>query len=135
MKSKQPIQLTRAMIIFLALFLFSPVYSVYNLQIQTEESNRSKIVLEGMLRQGGLRSGTDPIVVEIQDKVMLITFQKDVGNINISMTNESGENVYTNTVNSAGLPSFNIFLTHLPAGNYTISFSNERGMMWGEFIL
>ncbi len=130
MKATQ-LTLTRAIIIFSALFLFTAAHSVENRHNQT----RSKIALEGELKRGGLRSGTDPIVVEIENKIMFVTFQNNVDNINISITNESGENVYSNTVNSAGLPSFNIYLTHLPAGNYTISFSNERGMMWGEFIL
>ena len=132
MKTTQFNQLMRATVFLFTLILFFPLFSA---TIHSQSQTRSKIHLKGLFQEGGLRSGTDPIVLELQEKIMYIAFQKDVGNVYISVTNESGANVYVNTVNSAGLPSFTVFLTHLPAGCYTISFSNEKGVMWGEFLL
>ncbi len=95
----------------------------------------SKIDLKGDYdnKGGGFRSGTDPIVAELQGNMLFIRFQKDVGTLQVTVTGPQGNNVYTTFVNTAAQATLSTPLAGLPTGNYTVTFSNERGMMWGEF--
>lgn len=95
----------------------------------------SKIDLKGKLedRGSGFRSGTDPVVVELQGgNTLLVLFQKDVGMLQVAVIGPQGQ-VYTAEVNTGTSSALTIPLAGLPAGNYSVSFSGEAGMMWGEF--
>lgn len=114
--------------------LYSTAYTATSDETNTTQQT-SKLDLQGELRskESGFRSGTDPIVAELQNAMLLIRFQKDVGVLRVTITGPQGNNVYTTFVNTATQTTLDIPLTGLPTGSYTITFSNERGMKWGEF--
>ena len=121
------------------MFLISGTYTESHSATRTNEVNAikgtGKIDLEGDLdNKGGLRSGTDPIVAELQGNVLLVLFQKDVGTLQVTVTGPQGV-VYATSVNTQTPNSLSIPLMGQPAGNYTITFANQEGMMWGEFEL
>lgn len=93
------------------------------------------IILEGKFKTGGLRSGTDPIIAVIQDELIVIRFQKNLGLMNITINGPSGV-TFNTTVNTDAAPyTLSIPIDDLPAGIYTILFSNQLGEMQGSFIL
>ena len=92
------------------------------------------IILQGQLKTGGFRSGTDPIVVEQQEGALFVRFQKNVGLLQVSVTGPQGE-VYATAVDTRSPSALTVPLSGLPQGNYTITFGNDNGMMWGEFLL
>ena len=99
-----------------------------------EITERDTIDLIGKLDSGQLRSGGDALSAEIVGNTLLVTFNSNVGNVSVCIKNNSGNTVYSTTVNSnsgyAVIP-----LSGLPSGTYTITFSNGNGAMWGQFIL
>ena len=114
-------------------FLYATAFTA-SYQTNTTQQT-SKIDLKGDLKEkGGFRSGTDPIVAELQGNMLFIRFQKDVGTLQVTVTGPQGQ-VYTAEVNTGTSSALTIPLAGLPAGNYTITFGNENGMMWGEFML
>lgn len=122
-------------LLFLSFFL-SFVNAKEHLSIyQNEQSSTSKIALDGEFKKGGLRSATDPIIVDLRGKSLYIIFQENVGTVRLTITNDMGEDVYTANVNSVSQNSLIVHLMHLSSGMYTLSFVNEKGCMWGEFIL
>lgn len=94
----------------------------------------SRINLKGGLSKGGFRSGTDPIVVAQQSNALFVRFQKELGVLQVTITGTQGQ-VYATSVKTATQSAITIPSTGMPAGNYTILFANEHGMMWGEFTL
>ncbi|MDO5665403.1 MAG: DUF3244 domain-containing protein [Bacteroidia bacterium] len=100
-----------------------------------EQNSSNKIKMQGNIKtRGGFRSGTDPIVVEQQGTTLSILFQKDVAILLISIIGLQGE-VYVATVDTSTQSTLIVPLAGLPTGNYTITFNNERGMIWGEFMI
>ena len=100
-----------------------------------EQSNSNKIELRGEVGPpSDLRSGTDPIVVEQQGNVLIVRFQQEVGVLQVSVAGAPGQ-VYAASVDTAVETVITIPMAGLPAGSFTITFSNERGMMWGNFTL
>jgi hypothetical protein len=73
------------------------------------------------------------ISVEKQSDFILVRFQRHVGVIQVTITNEWREQVFDEIVNAAAQPFLTISLMGLPAGNYEIRFSNERIELSGEF--
>ena len=106
--------------------------TMYAVNEQQNNASGTTIKLEGQLRTGGLRSGTDPIVAELQGNMLSIRFQKDVGVLQVTVTGPQGE-VYATAVNTEMPSVLSVPFAGLPSGNYTVTFSGERGMMWGEF--
>lgn len=116
---------------FILFFAQSATFaSIPDIQAITETD---PINLRGEFRTGGLRSGGDVITAEIQDGVILALFHKDIGNLLITITNEAHGTVYEVTVNTSVQQQVLIPLAGLPLGTYTITFSNGRGEMCGEF--
>ena len=113
-------------------FMYATSHKAASNEIQ--DKTTSKIVLEGKLQSkgSGFRSGGDPIIAELQESTLFLLFQRNVDVLQVTITGIHG-NVHTTFVNTATQTTLNIPLAGLPTGNYTISFSNERGMMWGEF--
>lgn len=91
------------------------------------------IILEGELDTGSIRSSGDAIMAEVQGNVIMALFHKDVGNLLVTLTNGVGDTVYEATVNTSIQEQAFIPLSGLPSGIYTITFSNERGAMCGDF--
>lgn len=113
--------------------LYATTYSTAGNETNTTQQT-SRLDLKGELRskESGFRSGTDPIVAELQGNMLSIRFQKDVGVLQATVTGPQGQ-VYATAVNTEIPSVLSIPLLGLPTGNYTVTFSNERGMMWGEF--
>ena len=98
---------------------------------QTMEST-DQIILDGKLENpGGFRSGGDPIIVEQQINALFIFFQKNVGLIQVTITGSQGL-VYSTTVDTSAPSTLTVSLAGFPSGIYTITFSNENGLMSGE---
>lgn len=112
----------------------------FNLAISGDEIDRKleetpEIVLQGRFNTDGLRSGGDVITAEIQNGIIMGLFHKDVGNLLITITDGVCKTVYEVTVNTSVQQQVLIPLRGLPSGEYTITFNNESGKMWGDFNL
>ena len=101
--------------------------------VSVESETGSIIDLEGDLRKGGLRSGGDPITAEQFDSYIAVTFNMNLGDIDISITDNMNDQLYNVSVNTLVQQQVNIPISGLAAGCYTITFSNWRGMMDGCF--
>lgn len=94
--------------------------------------NADQILLEGKLENsGGFRSGGDPIIVEQQDNALFIFFQKNVGLLQVTITGSQGL-IYSTSVDTSAPSTLTVSLEGFPSGFYTITFSNEIGIMQGE---
>jgi len=100
---------------------------------KANKTSDSEILLRGELESGGFRSGGDAITAEVQGNVIMALFHKDVGNLLITLTNNTGGQVYETVVNTSVLQQALIPLSGLPAGVYSIPFSNSLGAMYGDF--
>lgn len=121
--------------LFAGILFFPAVYAMTPYAIPNETNAKrstTQIVLKGEIREGGFRSGTDPIIVEQQGQILYIKFQKDVGILFVTITGAHGI-VYSAQVNTSTSILLSIPLENISSGNYTISFNNENGMIWGEF--
>ena len=117
-------------IVFFSLFAFqSQAIEIPSTIAETEDP----IFLEGLLQTGDLRSGGDVITAELQDGVIMALFHKDVGSLLVTITDEAHGTVYETTVNTSVQQQLLIPLSGVPFGTYTITLSNERGEMRGEF--
>jgi hypothetical protein len=119
--------------IILALFAIILSFTISG-EENTNETNDSEILLRGELDSGGFRSGGDPVVAELQTSMLLILFQKDVGKLQVTISDIQGQ-IYAMLINTELLSELIIPILGLPNGNYTITFSNEKGMIWGEFSI
>ncbi|WP_160150091.1 DUF3244 domain-containing protein [Parabacteroides sp. Marseille-P3160] len=106
---------------------------IFLLPENTEITETDPIDLEGKFNTGGLRSVVDPIIAQKQGNVIYITFIKQLGDILIALTDSENNQVYNVTVNTSVQQELIIPLSGLPEGVYTITFSNEKGMMYGDF--
>lgn len=98
-------------------------------------ANSNKINLEGEFRTGSVRSAADPIIAFLEGTSQIaVHFNTNIGNVAISITDQSGNVVYSDTVNSQ-VGSVSIPLSQLTSGNYTIHFTNNHGNMWGDFLI
>ncbi len=127
----------RERILFLMTIALVSLHGAAGFSFSHETSGIQKsnpIILQGELKTGGFRSGTAPIVVEQQEVALLVRFQKNAGLLQVTVTGPQGE-VYAAVADTATPSVLTIPLSGLPPGNYTITFGNENGMMWGEFLL
>lgn len=106
---------------------------IFLLPENTEITETDPIDLEGKFNTGGLRSVVDPIIAQKQGNVIYITFIRQLGDILIALTDSENNQVYNVTVNASIQQELIIPLSGLPEGVYTITFSNEKGMMYGDF--
>ena len=116
---------------------FFPVTASNEINHFTESEKVTKtdpIELKGNLQSSQLRSGGDALYAEIVGNTLLVTFNRNIGNLSVCIKNNFGNAVYSTTVNSnsgyAVIP-----LSGLPSGTYTITFSNGNGAMWGQFSI
>lgn len=91
------------------------------------------IDLRGEFRTGGLRSGGDAVIAEVQGNVIMAMFLQDVGNLEVTLTNSMGDTVYEATVNTSVQQQVFIPLSGISSGLYTITFGNNLGSMYGNF--
>ncbi|MDN5292036.1 MAG: hypothetical protein PWQ06_2275 [Anaerophaga sp.] len=100
---------------------------------KANKTSDSEILLRGELESGGFRSGGDVVTAEMQGNVIMALFHKDVGNLLVTLTNSTGEQVYEILVNTSVYQQALIPISGLPAGVYSITFSNGLGTMYGDF--
>ena len=98
-------------------FLYAAAYTT-SYQTNTTQQT-SKIELKGDYDNKG-------------GNTLLVLFQKDVGVLQVTVTGLQGE-VYATAVNTEMPSVLSVPFAGLPSGNYTVTFSGERGIMWGEF--
>lgn len=119
-------------LLFIPITFGATYYAAHN-EMTTEQSS-STVDLHGRFIKGGLRSGTDPIIVDQQDNSLVILFQNDVGVLHVTITGTQG--LVYNTLVDTSIPSTLIIpLVNFPSGNYTIVFNNEYGTMQGNITL
>ena len=128
------------LILFLAFLLPCVIYGSLNSFSWLEKDKTDSIELKGALNPSkGIRSANlilTPITAERQGNIIVVLFKESMGNIQISITNEMGEEVYFQKVNTSMQYQVTIPLLGLPSGSYTIIFSNDRGgMMYGDFMM
>ena len=117
--------------------LFFPVsvnFEVFALHDSKEILESEPIFFEGDLYLGpGLRSGGKVVMAEVQGNVILALFHKDVGNLLVTISDDSGNTVYEATINTSVQQQVFIPFSGLSSGIYTITFSNNFGSMYGDF--
>ena len=89
--------------LFAGTLFFPATYAVtpYATSNETNEiQGTTQIDLKGEIREGGFRSGTDPIIVEQQGQILYIKFQKDVGILFVTITGAHGM-VYSAQANTS----------------------------------
>ena len=128
------------LILFLVFLLPCVIYGSLNSFSWLEKDKTDSIELIGALNPSkGIRSANlilTPITAERQGNIIVVLFKESMGNIQISITNEMGEEVYFQKVNTTAQPQVTIPLLTLPIGSYTIIFSNDRGgRMYGDFMM
>ena len=128
------------LILLLGLLLPCVIYGSLNSFSSMEKDKTDIIELKGdfnqpkEIRAANFRSTT--ITAERQGDIIVVLFKEALGNIQISITNEIGEEVYFQKVNTLMQPQVAIPLVGLPRGSFTIIFSNDRGgMMYGDFMM
>lgn len=123
---------------FLLIFCLS-FFSSYPMQfsnVLVKGQSTKTINLYGDLASGpGLNSVVKPtIIAELEGDSVSLLFQKNVGVLKITITNEQGV-VILSDIDTTDTYSFNLSLSGSPKGLYTITLSNEQGKMWGIFEL
>ena len=128
------------LILLLGLLLPCVIYGSLNSFSSMEKDKTDIIELKGDLNQPKeirvANFGSTIITAERQGNIIVVLFKESLGNIQITITNEMGEEVYFQKVNTTAQPQVTIPLLTLPRGSYTIIFSNDRGgMMYGDFMM
>ncbi|MDR0334187.1 MAG: DUF3244 domain-containing protein [Dysgonamonadaceae bacterium] len=116
----------------LGMFFVSAAHNLAAYNEVSTDSNSRDIPLKGEYEDQSFRKG-DFISVKKQSDFILTRFQRHVRVIQVTITNEWGEQVFDEIVNAAVQPFLAISLMELPEGNYEIRFSNERIELSGEF--
>ena len=124
---------------FLLFILSTSTFSLYSInesksELIMDDSSGSQIILEGDLIAGSIRSRSTikALSAELQNDVIWVTFNYNVGNVEVSIIDDSGNTVYSSVLNSDS-GSASISISSLSVGIYTITFSNGTGSMWGDF--
>ena len=115
--------------------------AAYNDASSTNSSR--EIPLQGCVeRPGQMRSdiismaaNMPPITAEQQSDVIFAHFHRDIGVVQVTITNEFGTVEFTAIIDSATQPILAISLMGLPPGSYVITFNSENGELSGKFVL
>ncbi len=111
------------------------------------QSSQEEIILRGDLikpitprivskaRVASVAVATSPITAKLVGSGIEVLFSGLQGNMTISITDEFGNEVHREIVNSSSQYYVYIPLFDIPKGVYTIAFSNKDGVMYGEFEL
>jgi hypothetical protein len=116
----------------LGVLFVSATHSLTAYNEVSTNSNSRDIPLKGEYKDQSFRKG-DLISVEKQSDFIFTYFQRHVEVIQVTITNEWGEQVFDEIVDAAVQPFLTISLMGLPKGNYVIAFSNKRIELSGEF--
>ena len=112
-------------------FFFMPcvqtnVFASGNKELCTVASS-SKVYLKGSLSTPTTRSVFQPIEVFQEDKTLMIYYLCELGEIEISLSNEQGSIVYSKKVSISKSTQTLIRLNDFSSGNYTIKLKNVEG--------
>lgn len=77
--------------------------------------------------------GPNAIVAGASDDAIYIGFNEDLGNVNISIYNGTGNLVYSTVVNTSVQSVVLIPFQNFTSGTYTIELSNATGYVEGDF--
>ncbi len=88
------------------------------------------IVLHGTLMFG---INPNAIIAGASDDAVYIGFNEDLGNVNISIYNGTGNLVYSTVVNTSVQPVVLIPFQNFASGTYTIELNNATGYAEGDF--
>jgi len=126
----------RLVTLLLCIGLFSAMAEIVQapITVANQAAAEEKIDLKGDIDPIRPRRGAAPITAFISGHVVTAYFNIDIGNVTIAITDQYDNTVYSSVVDSSS-GSTTISLATLPAGTYTITFSNSDGAMWGDFVL
>jgi len=119
--------------LFLSL-LFIGLFATVNSSVE----GLKEICLIGELDPTDARAYVPPsITAEQSDNAVLVNFTKALGTVNVIVTSETGEIVYSTAVNVAGASQFSIYTGDFAAGIYLLEFTKtgSKGQVRGEFIV
>ena len=108
-------------------FEITPIYQNDN---GDPPAGYEKIILLGDLM---LNSGPNAIVAGASDDAVYIGFNEDLGNVNISIYNGTGNLVYSTVVNTSVQPVVIIPCQYFASDTYTGELSNATGYAEGDF--
>ena len=99
--------------------------------VAKQDEPEGKIVLMGNLSIPD-RSASNPIQVTLCDNALQISFNADLGSVNIVVSGAGGT-LYDNTVSAYEGGNVQISLTGVAAGSYTLMVSSSYGNLFGGF--
>ena len=95
--------------------------------------NADDIDFSGTFPTGSTRSLITPIQAFVNDQTLEVDFNSTVGNVVVSIYDETGNVVYQQSVNgTAGQPLL-IDVSSFDAGNYVIEIQNAQTDLFGSF--
>jgi hypothetical protein len=141
MKLKKPVgQLKKQTLLFVCLccgmfFLSSNVYSnLHRLDFSTNDDEEA-IALQGSFYNNPVKSASMyPIEVTKSSDWVTVSYLVNLNNINVTVTDGSGQLVYNNNVNPVSGGQLLINISNWTQGAYTITFTNAAGgYVYGMF--
>ena len=79
-------------------------------------------------------AGPESIEASYSENSVQVCFHQSFGNVNITLTCDTGSVVYNNTVNTSVQRSIHIPLPCTPSGRYTLMINNANGYAEGDFV-
>ena len=100
---------------------------------------RRPIVLDGELIDNGTRSINPliPISADIDGTTLFIEFTKVIGNVDITVKDDTKKEVYSSSVDvTAANQATSFSIADLASGTYLLEFTNSNGgYVYGQFIV
>lgn len=102
-------------------------------QIETPDDPplKTMIILNGDLANS---AGPESIEASYSQNSVQVCFHQSFGYVNITLTDETGSVVYSNTVNTSVQQTIHIPLYSTPSGRYTLMLNNANGYAEGDFV-
>ena len=112
---------------------FASIFTVFPAEVA--QTNEIIITGSSSTPNGPPRVPAAPTVETSQTgDIISVYFLADLGNVNITITSETGETMYQNTVTSGYGVSEMIDTLDFPEGSYTITFTNSGSLyLYGVF--
>ncbi len=119
------------------LILFLLAISAFTFTAQSQQTNEIPISGKTETSKGPSRAPAAPSIEAYQTgNLITVYFLNDLGNVNITITDEAGTVVYLTTISSGSGAVATIDLYGFESGSYTITFTNNTGFYnYGEFVL
>lgn len=77
-----------------------------------------------------------PVEAWLEDsgKDISLQFYRNLGSVNVTVTSQSGQIVYEETINATVMSSFSIILEDTLKGEYVLSITSADNQLCGEFL-